>query len=460
MPDELYEPPNKLPFSSSNADYDELKQQPDTNELLLENNPENRKHDFFIDHTNWTFLNHGAFGGALKCAVDRANDWRAYLETQPLRYFDRDLLPHLVYSNRQLADFVHGKKDSLVLIQNATVGLNAVIGGYTQTYQADSILVYWDVSYGSVKKMCQHYSALVGGTVVEIPFQDNYLPLQATSSAQADSLFVQAWEEAMEGFRQTHHGASVENALLVLDHTTSNTAINVPIQILARKAKQQNMLVLVDGAHGLLSKDIRMSALEEAGVDFYVGNCHKWLSAPRGAAMMYCPHQELRDTILRKPPVISHGVDDGFISRFLWDGCRDYAAELSLPEALHYWNRLDGDVVRRRMRDIMTSAVQILVNLWFPSGMNVSEFSTSGITVAPLSMHSPMALVKLPHAINKSARTSNDGKQVQDFLYENRVECPIKCINGVLYVRISCHIYNTPEEYERLGRVMLEFPGW
>jgi hypothetical protein len=27
----------------------------------------------------------------------------------------------------------------------------------------------------------------------------------------------------------------------------------------------------------------------------------------------------------------------------------------------------------------------------------------------------------------------------------------VKCVDGVLYVRISCHIYNETSEYEKLG---------
>ena len=80
-------------------------------------------------------------------------------------------------------------------------------------------------------------------------------------------------------------------------------------------------------------------------------------------------------------------------------------------------------------------------------------------------MHSPLALVRLPdslfdHDVRKNDdRTSADAKQVQDYLFANGVECPIKCINGVLYVRISSHIYNKPEEYEILGRTVLGFGG-
>lgn len=45
---------------------------------------------------------------------------------------------------------------------------------------------------------------------------------------------------------------------------------------------------------------------------------------------------------------------------------------------------------------------------------------------------------------------------VQDLLHHHfRIECPVKCIQGVLYVRLSVQIYNEPEDYQRLDSAIL-----
>ena len=460
LPDDEYVPPN-LPFEACPS----LHQ---TKPMPLKGNASGAYdygRDFYIDRTEWIFLNHGAFGGALKVGHLRAESWRKHLEAQPLRFFDRDLLPHLAHSNRLMANFINGKKEATTLIQNATVGLNAIIGGYTREYKADGTIIYFDVAYGSVKKMTRHYSSQVGGSVVEIPFQEQCLPLRVESYDDAAQAFVDALEGTIDSAKR--EVGNVENALLILDHMTSNTAMNIPIEQLARKAKEHNLLTAIDGAHGILAQELDMEQLEKAGVDFYVGNCHKWLSAPRGAAVLYCPHEHLRETILRMPPVASHGVDDGFVSRFVWDGCRDYAAQLCLPAVLEYWKRVGNAGVRNKMRETTEEAVHILAQQWHPS-VEEADLTNSGITMVPISMHSPLALVRLPDSIfgagvgmNTSTCTgtctSADAKQVQDYLFANGIECPVKCINGVLYVRISSHIYNKSEEYECLGRTILEF---
>jgi isopenicillin-N epimerase len=74
--------------------------------------------------------------------------------------------------------------------------------------------------------------------------------------------------------------------------------------------------------------------------------------------------------------------------------------------------------------------------------------------LADMQVHSPMALVRLPSPV--SVGTSNDAKQVQDFLFHHSIEVLIKSVLGNLYVRLSCHVYNELHEYERLGNVMLQ----
>jgi hypothetical protein len=82
-------------------------------------------------------LNHGAFGLSLDIGLSRAQSWRMFLESQPLRFFDRYLLSHLAHSARCLVDFVAAEKksklrESIALISNVTGGMNAVIGGHAR----------------------------------------------------------------------------------------------------------------------------------------------------------------------------------------------------------------------------------------------------------------------------------------------------------------------------------------
>lgn len=63
-----------------------------------------RKH-FLLEDT-CTFLNHGAFGASLKDGLDTVGQFQRYVEQQPLRFFDREMLPQMVYITRRMAKFV------------------------------------------------------------------------------------------------------------------------------------------------------------------------------------------------------------------------------------------------------------------------------------------------------------------------------------------------------------------
>eukprot|EP00536_Pseudo-nitzschia_multiseries_P013857 jgi/Psemu1/213044/e_gw1.624.45.1 len=413
--------------------------------------------DFLIDRQKWTFLNHGAFGGALRLGYDRAEKWRYHLERQPLRFFDRDLLPHLVYSARRLASFCHTSRDHLTLIPNVTYGLNTILRGYRATYGENSHVILWDTSYGSLKKMAHEYCQQ---RVTEIPVSNFFYQFWGGSLREPSDVFEVALRQTLEKIKTCNKNNEIENALLVLDHTTSNTALNMPLHKLSKVAKEMGMLVMVDGAHGILAHDLVLNPTELPDVDFYIGNGHKWLSCPRGIGFLYCPHASLRDTILHQPAVMSHGMGQGFQSRFLWDGCRDYAAALSVPAVLDFWeqrqinnNDVYGVSFRTQIHDRLREAVQLLSQSWHGDG----DWERS--LLAPLALHSPMmALVRLPDRMQSSPSTSDEAKAVQDFLYDNTIEVPIKCIRGVLYVRISCHVYNEIHEYQRLADTLLKFP--
>jgi isopenicillin-N epimerase len=72
--------------------------------------------------------------------------------------------------------------------------------------------------------------------------------------------------------------------LLLCSHITTRTGLIAPIRGLADLAHTHGARLVVDGAHapGMIPLDLR-----EAGCDYYGGNCHKWLCAPKGVGFLY-----------------------------------------------------------------------------------------------------------------------------------------------------------------------------
>ena len=123
----------------------------------------------------------------------------------------------------------------------------------------------------------------------------------------------------------------------------------------------------------------------------------------------------------------------------------------ALPVVLDFWRSKGVASVQESNQNRLQLAVSTLGNAWH--GLN-----DDSVTLVPMRLHGPtMALVRLPDSYQSDAlATSDDAKHVQDMLFNNLIECPIKCINGLLYVRISCHIYNELSQYERLASIILE----
>jgi len=390
--------------------------------------PTYSRDDFLLD-SSWTFLNHGAFGAALQVGYQRAQHWRHRLEEQPLRFFDRELLPHLTYTTQRLATFLNAPLTRTVLLPNVTSGLNAVLQSHAQTVDS-SVCVLWDVTYGSTKKMANHYYR---GRVEEIALLPNIHDLYE----QPEETIVTTLQQALDANPEWRF----RHLCIVLDHTTSNTALTLPVARLAQILRDHlpQAWIVVDGAHGLLAQNVHVNELFEAGVDAYLTNGHKWLCAPRGVGVM-C----LSNRLVVHPALVSHGMDQpDLLSRFVWDGCRDYAAALAVPAVLEYWQGGMGiERMRAQCRATLQQGIQVLEQSWY-------QGESASLVPLDSTMLSLMALVRLPLQGDSTA-----AKQLQDALYAQRIEVPVKSIQNQLYVRVSSHIYNTVDDFDALAQAI------
>src|SRR5581483_12109675 len=128
---------------------------------------------------------------------------------------------------------------------------------------------------------------------------------------------VESEEQIVSAIEQS---LSTRTKLLVVDHITSATAIVFPAARIVNIAHRKDVPVMIDGAHALGQIALDVPSL---GADWYTGNAHKWLFAPKGCALLWTAPKWQAVT---RPVVLSHGSEEGYTAAFDWIGTRDVSA--------------------------------------------------------------------------------------------------------------------------------------
>lgn len=106
---------------------------------------------FYLDE-EFCFLNHGAFGLTFKPTIEYTNRLECYAESQPLRFYDRLIIPLLVDLIRRFAKNVFAcKPTELVLVENCTFAFNSVLNSI-QMQKGEKFFIF-STCYGVYKKI-------------------------------------------------------------------------------------------------------------------------------------------------------------------------------------------------------------------------------------------------------------------------------------------------------------------
>ena len=190
----------------------------------------------------------------------------------------------------------------------------------------------------------------------------------------------------------------------VIDHLTSESARLLPLAEIAERCHSANVPVLADGAHvpGMLPLDI-----ESLGVDWYVGNLHKWAWAPRGTGLLgRGPTTSLACT--RR--LSRGGSEKGFTTEFDWTGTRDPSGWLTAPFAIDLMRGIGFDAIRTHNHRLAWTGSQILGDAWGTRPEAEEQWYGSMVTMP------------LPRSLGS---TPEDATRLRDaLLYEDRNRGP------------------------------------
>ncbi|HEX7540748.1 MAG TPA: aminotransferase class V-fold PLP-dependent enzyme [Anaerolineales bacterium] len=235
------------------------------------------RHYFLLDPST-TFLNHGSFGATPRPVFRTYQRRQRELERQPVEFLGRRFTDLMRAASQSLADTLGTKADNLVYTTNVTESLNLV--AHSLSLGPDDEVLSTDHEYGALDRTWRFLAKERGFAYINQP-----IPVPLTTPQE----FVTAlWQ-----------GVTPRTRVIFLSHITSPTALLFPVEKVIQRARQAGILTIVDGVHAPGQIPLW---LDESGVDFYGGNLHKWLCAPKGAGFLYA-RPEVQH--LLKPLVVS-----------------------------------------------------------------------------------------------------------------------------------------------------------
>jgi isopenicillin-N epimerase len=409
-----------------------------------------------------TYLNHGSFGATPTSVLDVQQMYRARMEQDLVRWFVDEHHVQMDIARQRLASTLNCPWQDLALVPNATTAvatafMSLVHAGVLR--EGDDVLVT-SHEYPACKNNALHWAKIAGANVVEAK-----LPFPIASKQHALDAVVNA--------------CTPRTRVALISHVTSSSGLVLPIEQIVHALRAKGVRVIVDGAHapGMLVPGVHGYAhgfkkgdeldagihLEKLAPAYYTANCHKWFCAPKGAAFLYV-HPELQS--ITRPLALSNNANNPkpgrsqFLTEFDYLGTADYTPAYCIPAAIDMLSTIvPGGIAGAATvnRNLCLQARDHLLSLLAGCGAK----STPN---APDDMIACICTMSLPLAPAKWQTYTPHHDALHDRLYENhRVQVPVWSVPPQVEggpplrsFRIACQLYNTMEQYEKLGVALRE----
>jgi selenocysteine lyase/cysteine desulfurase len=358
------------------------------------------------------FLNTGTFGASPRAVVDATV---AHLTAFETVFHQQGVDGAKLF--RALGALVGSPPENLALTRNTTESMNVVARGIdigpgdtivTTTHEHVGGLCCWQL-------VTQRYGARL---VTFAPPLDPATPQE----------IVDAWVAA------SPPGTKVWS----ISHVLFSTGMIQPLALLTAEARKRGIITVVDGAHppGMMQLDI--TAL---GPDFYASSPHKWILAPKGSGFLYISP----DWIDRLWPLAaSGGWDDLSIKGMRFDhvGTRNDSITAGLQAALDFNAAIGQANIERRTRGLATLLDAKLRAL------------------PKIRMVSPSRPEFRSALVSFTVEGKETGQVAQRLMQMGPVRVRQVGEYGYNFMRLSTHIYNGPDQIDRvvelLGKIAAE----
>ncbi|KAJ6784446.1 hypothetical protein PWT90_11021 [Aphanocladium album] len=226
-----------------------------------------RKH--FVFAKGYQPLNHGSFGTFPKSVLEYQRQLQLESEARPdtwIRYTLSDLVKA---SRAAIAQFLGVEAGEVVFVPNATTGVNTVLRNLVFN-EGDTILNF-NTIYGACSKTIESLSETcpVSSHQINITY-----PI-------TDDEIVMKFHSAIQHLKMS----GKHPQLAMFDSVLTFPGVRFPWERLVTICREQGVLSLIDGAHGI--GHIDLSHIGSVGPDFMISNCYKYLKLITLPTVMY-----------------------------------------------------------------------------------------------------------------------------------------------------------------------------
>jgi isopenicillin-N epimerase len=371
-------------------------------------------------HANFAGFYLASHPAPVRAAIDA---WRQALDEDPFLSVERGMFEEVAQNAQRkvredVAAYVGGKQEEIALTPNTTTGLALVYHGL-DLKPGDEILT-------------TAHDHVVHHESIRLSTERN------GASWRRIALFDDAASATVEGIVQrVRENLRPNTRVLGITWVHSATGMKLPVREIAAALRGSNVLMVLDGVHGLGCTDETVAGL---GCDFFCAGTHKWMFGPRGTGIAWARAENwarLRPTI---PSFSDSELYDAWqdqrpprgptnASRVSPGGFLAYEHQWAMGAAFRMHQQIGRAKIAARVTELNGRIKQGLaaipgITLHTPRGPQLS----AGICCFEVKGLSPDEVVKKLLARGIVASSS-----------------PYK----VSYVRLSASIFNTPAEIDR-----------
>jgi selenocysteine lyase/cysteine desulfurase len=306
--------------------------------------------------------------------------------------------------------------EEIAITRSGSDALQMLIVNYRALKPGDAV-IHCDLDYDSTIGAMTWLSTHRGAKLVRFA-----MPEPATTAN-----ILQAYEDVLT--------RTPKAKLLLVTQVSNRTGLVTPVREIVAMARARGVDTIVDAAHGVALLDFK---LDDLGADFVGWSVHKWTSAPLGTGAMYIRKSRLKDI---DPAYESEYVSHDDINSRVPDGTMNFAAVLTIPDAIAFQNAIGIAAKERHMRGLRDTWVRGIADL-----PNVS------LTVPD----DPARYCAITSFRLKGMDTVEKAKAVQQRLFDKHRVLTVwrQGIAGGPAIRVTPGLYTTEADLDALVRAL------